>query len=267
MRFWFIWALLLLTATFMYLRFPYERLAERIETELQATSGWEVSIANLAARPTLLGPGLSAGPVRAQRRGRTLSAQEAVVRPAWSLAWLKFAPAFHLDIRAAGARVEGVLTLSDPPQFAGEIVEADLGALVSGEQPQAVRLTGRADAEIDLVLTSEGPQGAVSLTALEGSFSHPIVPLPIPFDRVDAELAFGGDAWLTISSSDIQSPLLSGQALGTLGTPPGGPIQLSLDLLPNPAAAAVLAQQGIRPGRDGRISLQVRGTAANPRLR
>jgi len=267
MRFWFISALLLLTATFMYLRFPYERLADRIETEVQARSGWEVSIVNLAARPTLLGPGFSAGPVRALRRGRTLSADKAVIRPAWSLSWLKFSPAFHLDVRAGAARVDGVLTLSNPPQFAGQIVEADLEALAGREQQQDVRLTGRADAEIDLALPSEGPQGPVQLTALEGSFSHPMVPLPIPFDRVDAALMFGGDAWLTISSSEIQSPLLSGRAQGTVGTPPGGPIALTLDLAPNPAAAAVLAQQGIRAGRDGRISLQVRGTAANPRLR
>lgn len=267
-RFWLILAAVFLTVGLMYLRFPYERLAARLESELDARGPWRISLVDLGPRPTLLGPGLSAGPVTLRHdNGSELAADELVMRLAWSPSWLRLAPALAIELSGAAGSVSGTLTLGDPPRFDGSLQDVDLASLVAVVQARDLVLSGRLDADLELAMPELGPEGPVHLSAREGSFGHPAFPLDIPFERLDAELVWGDGSWLTITSADLQSPLLSGQAEGTVGRPPEGAIDVSLWLEPEQAAQGLLRAQGIRPGRDGRVTLRIDGTASDLRVR
>ena len=50
-------AAILLTGAFMYLRFPYDRLADAVAVRVERASGWRLQITGLGPHPMLLGPG------------------------------------------------------------------------------------------------------------------------------------------------------------------------------------------------------------------
>lgn len=261
-------AAVVLTAVFMYVRFPYDRLAERIASKLEATSPWRVDLVDPGPRPTLFGPGVSAGPVRVQHsNGLRLDLDTLVLRPAWSTSWLRLTPAIHFDIESTTGNATGTLTLDDPPHLEAGIEDADLAAPFGAGASESLILTGQLDADLDLSLAQPGPEGPVHLTARQGSIGHPVMPLDLPFDRLDAVLLWGGNAWLHIESANIQSPMLTGELQGTVGKPPGGPLDVRLDLEPDDSARAMLQSQGLRIGRDGRLSLQLGGSTSQPTLR
>jgi type II secretion system protein N len=258
-------AALVLTLVFMYLRFPYERVAERIEAEVGRRTSWELHLIDPGPRPTLLGPGVGAGPVSIETPERSQEFEHVVIRPAWSPSWLALAPAFHLTAEAAGLNIQGTLTLGSPPHFEGELIDSDPRALLG--DGSRLELSGRLDGDFSLALSPPAPSGPFSLTLRGGVLGHPLIPIQIPFDRFDAELEADAQGTLTIHRAELASPMLSGQAQGTLGMLPGGALDVNLDLDPSDDVRALLRAQGMRAGREGKMSLHLGGTASNPALR
>jgi type II secretion system protein N len=258
-------AALLLTLVFMYLRFPYERLAERIEAEVGQRTSWDLRLIDLGPHPTLFGPGVAAGPVTLDTPQRSQEFEQVVIRPAWSPSWLALAPALHLSVEGTGIQLEGTLTLGSPPHFEGELIDSEPRALLG--EDSALELSGRLDADCSLSLGPPAPGGPCVLSLQDGVVGHPLIPIQIPYDRFDAELEADARGTLTILSAELQSPMLSAQASGTLGMLPGGSLDVNLDLEPNDDLRALLRAQGMRAGRDGRISLHLGGTTSKPTLR
>jgi type II secretion system protein N len=258
---------LLLTATFAYLRFPYDRLAASLGARLEE-AGIELEIGSLAASPSLAGPGLAAENVRITRPdGSVLRLDRLRVRPAWSLAWLMARPALHLSAAAPQGELEGVAVLWGPQRFTGSLREVDLAELLDAEQLPGVQLEGRASFDLDVALEEDGPTGPVHISAHDGVLSHPQLPMAVPYQTLEGDLVLGGENWLEISAFELDSPLGKGSLRGTVGRgpdPAAAPLDLELALQVAPGIRGSLTSQGVRVGRDGELSYKIRGTAAAP---
>jgi type II secretion system protein N len=263
----------LLIFTFFVIRgFPYELLTERIAEQVGTLLDAQVSIAELSPRLQLAGPALEAGGVQVVwRDGGVLRLDRALLRPAWSLSWLKLQPAVYTEMEGPLGGIEGTLISGDGGVggWDGQVRELDLSQLPAGAL-SGLTLSGWADAEIDVVLGDAGPDGTATFFAREGSILLPDVPMPLPFDVCKGELVFGGDAFLSVEAFTLEGPLLSADVSGSVASAPAfanAAIALDIEVSTEPAIRAVLQSAGIRVGRDGNASLKVTGTPSAPVVR
>lgn len=264
-------AAVLLTGLFVYLGFPYDRLATRIAAGVEEATGVRLVLGPVAPDVGLRGPGISIESLRASLpNGEEWSFERVALRPAWSTSWLAASPAVFLDATAPFGRVRGVATLSDIPGFEGEAQEIDLDALLARLSSQGGMLAGTADVVADVSMGPDGPVGPVRLRAWNGTISHPQLPMDVPYERIDAELRLGGEALAEVVSFDVESPMGTGRITGTVGQARAlarAPLDLRIEITAAENIQAPLRAQGVRFGRDGRLELDVRGTLARPIVR
>ncbi len=254
------------TAFFLVRGFPYDLLATRIAQAVARATPLELSIGELGPSFSLLGPGVEATGVRLTTPGGDgLSIDRLRIRPAWSLGWLWLRPAFRIGAEVAGGYVEG--RLSAGPSFAGEIGALDLAQLPVNALWPGAGLSGRLDATLDLLATAAGLVGSIALTTQQGSATLPRLPLPLPFESLSARLALGGDALLRVEELRLAGPGMEAEVTGSLGQAPSfaeAPFDLRIELEVDPALRAGLQAFGVPLRADGRGSLHVTGTAAQP---
>ena len=263
-------AAIALTATFAYLRFPYDRLADSLTARL-GDAGIAVEIGHMGPALSPFGPGLAAEDVRLTRPdGNVLRIDRLRVRPAWSLAWLMARPALHLQLDTPQGQVDGVAVLRGPQRFTGQLREVDLNELLGPGALAGARLEGRASFDVDVALEDQGPSGPVHVSAQNGVLSHPQLPMAVPYEDLQADLALGGDSYLEISSFELRSPLGTGTLKGKVGRAPDpreAPLDLELAVQVAQNVRSSLASQGVRVGRDGEIHYKISGTASAPVVR
>jgi type II secretion system protein N len=263
-------AAVLLTGTFAYLRFPYERLATSLSSRL-SEMGLGVEIGSMSPALSLAGPGLAAQDVRIVRGDGSVWRIDSVrVRPAWSLAWLMLRPALHLELATPQGELEGVAVLRGPQRFTGELREVDLTQLVGSEQLAGASLEGRASFDVDVALEDDGPSGPVKIHARDGVLTHPQLPMAIPYEELTGDLTFGGESLVEIASFELKSPMGTGSLKGKVGRDPDpsqAPLDLELAVQVAQGVRASLTSQGVRVGRDGQLQYKISGTAASPVVR
>lgn len=262
----------LLTLFFLFLSFPYDRLGERLAAELNRDDGTQLSFQELGPYISLAGPGFEATGARITTAdGIRLQIDRARLRPAWSLAWLRLAPAIHLDLQGPPGNIVGVVTLGEEPGFEGRLESIDLAQLPKNMIGSGAVLAGTLDADVDLHAGSPGPQGTIDLNAREGSFGAPdLLPMAVPFDELSASLRLGDGAFLEVEEFETQSALFSAQISGTIATAASfvdAPLNLQVKLQTDPAFRNALQGLGIRVSRDGNATLRIRGTPTAPILR
>jgi type II secretion system protein N len=259
---------LLLTFFFMYLRFPYDRLAELIEARIERATGAHVQLTELGPSFLSLGPGLVASDVRVVRPGAaTFSFERVRLRPAWSLSWFRGDPALLTAIQSVAGEVRGTLTLGDAPRWSGEFRDFDVGRLPVAALFPGTSFTGQAEAEIDIVLEADGAVGSVQIVASGGSLEHPELLMALPFDTLRGELSLGGQHRAEILSMELESPLVTGSLSGTIGRSPRletAPLRLEGSYTVSPEIRGVLNAQGVELGPDGIGDFRVVGTPARP---
>jgi type II secretion system protein N len=260
----------LLTLGFVLLRFPFDLLGRRMAAELERASGTQIAFASLEPRLTIAGPGLAASGVRvATPDGVAFAAESLRLRPAWSLSWLRLAPALHVQLEGLPGSLAGVVTLGAQPGFAGALAAVDLARLPLAGLWPGVALSGSIDAQIDLRSGAAGPEGEVALRAAEGSFQAPGLPFPVPFQRVEGQLRLGDGNLLEVGSLEAQGPLFSAKLSGRIGSAPraaDAPLDLLVDFEVAPPFRPGIESLGVRVGRDGKGRLQIAGTPAAPKL-
>lgn len=263
-------AAVLLTGTFAYLRFPYDRLAASLSSRL-TDMGVVVEIGSMSPALSLAGPGLAAQDVRIHRSdGSLFKIDQVRVRPAWSLAWLMLRPALHLELATPQGQLEGVAVLRGPQRFTGEIREVNLTELVGSQQLAGASLEGRASFDVDVALEEGGPSGPVKIHARDGVLSHPQLPMAIPYEELTGNLQFGGESLLEIASFELKSPMGTGSLKGKVGRAPDpsqAPLDLELAVQVAQNVRGSLTSQGVRVGRDGALHYKISGTAASPVVR
>lgn len=259
---------LLLTSFFVYLGFPYDRLADVAARHVQSATGYQLSYGAVEASPGLLGPGLAIESLTATAPGGDRwDFSRLRVRPAWSPAWFTGKPALYVDAETEFGRVRGVAVVAELPAFDGEALGVDLKALLNGSLPPRTEISGNADIEADVAMGPEGPSGPVSLVVREGVLSHPSLPMDVPYQEIEGELLLGGENTAEILSLTIDSPLGSGRISGTVGQAPvmsRAALDLSVEISAAEDIRGALSAQGVRFGADGNMTLQVTGTVARP---
>jgi type II secretion system protein N len=262
---------LALTASLMVLRFPYDRLALAIAQSVEQRTGARITLGPVSLALVRWGPGIAAHGVQiAQPDGTRLDLDRLGVRPALALAWLRGRPALATEVESVRGGASGVVTFGAEPGFSGTLTDVDLEQLPQQRIGTPLSVKGHADADLDVVMREAGPEGDIEFVARDGLFTHPNLPLPIPFQTVTGEIALGGDAWAAIQKFELTSPLASGHATGSVGRSPqfaSAPLRLEIDLSVSGAVQGSLRAQGVAIANDGQIHLNVAGTPARPVVR
>ena len=260
-----------LTAFFMALRFPYDRLAQSIAQRVEKGTGARIMLGPVSLALVRWAPGLASTGVQiAQPDGTRLDLERLAVRPALALGWLAGNPALAVEVESARGGASGVIAFGDVPGFAGTLRNVDLEQLPQQRIGAPLRLKGRADAELDVTMREAGPEGDVEFEARDGLLTHPNLPLPMPFQKLTGEVELGGANWAEIGKLELASPLASGTASGTIGRAPAfamAPLKLEIQLTVSGAVQSSLRAQGVAIGNDGQIHWNVSGTPARPVVR
>jgi len=261
---------LVLFSGFVYLGFPYDRLAPILAQRVEQAAGIDLRIGEISASPHWLGPGIAFTGVRIQLAdGEAQTLTRLYVRPAWSFSWLLARPALALDGESPAGSLRGVLTLGPESSFAGRLSQVDLAALGLDQLAAGVSLDGSADLQLELSFGETGAEGPVSLVAHNGTLEHPSLPMAIPYEEIHGEFVLGGETALHIGSLSIDSSLGRGAIDGSVGraTGAGGsPLDLQVEIAAVPAVQSVLRAQGIRLAADGTTRFRLAGTTARPTI-
>lgn len=261
---------LLLVACFVAIGFPYERLAPRLERAIEGATGADVLVQRLRPRIALAGPVIEAKYVTFwPGTARETRIKRLRFRPALSLRALRGEPAFYVSARSNFGRGAGTLSLGAEPGFDGSFEDLDLGSPLF-EELLPLQLTGRGSVEADVALPAAGPRGHLAWTLRDGSLGHGAVPLAIPFrelrGRVEAR-----DGVLDVQALELDGPMLSATASGTIGRPGAGkspPLDLRVKLTGvAPELREILRSVGVRTASDGSAAFQLVGTASLPEVR
>jgi type II secretion system protein N len=263
-------AALALTALLMVIRFPYDRLAAQLAQQVERQTGARISLGPVSLALVRWAPGIAAEGVQiVQPDGSRLDLDRLGVRPALAFAWLSGNPALTTEVASGRGGASGVVTLGDAPGFAGDLIDVELDQLPQHRLGAPLRINGRADADVDVVLGENGPEGSVEFEARDGLVTHPELPLPMPFAKLTGKVDLGGETWANILSLELASPLASGSARGTIGRAPtfaSAPLRLELELTVSSAVQGSLQAQGVAVDA-GKIRVDVGGTPARPVVR
>jgi type II secretion system protein N len=260
-----------LTAFFMALRFPYDRVAQSIAQRVEKETGARIMLGPVSLALVRWAPGLASTGVQiAQPDGTRLDLERIAVRPALALGWLAGNPALAVEVESARGGASGVVAFGDAPGFAGTLRNVDLEQLPQQRIGVPLRLSGRADVDLDVALRETGPEGDVEFEARDGILTHPNLPMPMPFQKLTGEIALGGANWAQLQKFELSSPLATGSASGTIGRAPlfaAAPLKLEIQLTVSGAVQGSLRSQGVAIGNDGQIHWNVSGTPTRPLVR
>lgn len=260
-----------LVAGFIVAGFPYDRLGEYIEAEVQQATGVALAIGTLEPSLGFAGLGLQASDLNLRwPEGELLALDHARLRPAWSLSWLRGAPAIRAHLAGPLGEADGTFTLNGFGAWNGDFHDLDLAGLpVESVWPDA-ELEGSAEASVDLRMGDAGLEGRVTFEAVDGTVVLPTLPMALPYDGLSGDIEFGGDALAAVKSLDLEGPLVSAEVTGTVGHAPAlanAPLSLSVIVRSQPGVRPLLESTGLRVRPDGSARVTVSGTTSNPVLR
>jgi type II secretion system protein N len=260
-----------LIAGFIVAGFPYDRLGEYIEAEVQQATGVALTIGTLEPSLGFAGLGLRANGLSLRwPEGELLTLDTARLRPAWSLSWLRGVPAIRAQLAGPLGEADGTLSLNGFGAWNGDFHDLDLAGLpIESVWPDAA-LEGSAEASVDLRMGDAGLEGRVTFEAHDGTVVLPTLPMALPYDGLSGDIEFGGDVLATVKSLDLAGPLLSAEVTGTVGHAPvfaNAPLSLSVVVRAQPGVRPLLEAAGLRVKPDGSARVIISGTTSNPVVR
>ena len=263
-----------LTAFFIFLGFPYDLLAGRLSHYVESAMNVRVHIGDLSPHLGLGGPGLAASEVLAAREGeQTIVLQEVVVRPAWSLAWLRGTPAIHIDVTSEIGNGAGTLTVGQMGGWDGSLESVQLAYLPLA-MLDVVEIDGILDATVDVhgASAEEGGSlvGTVNFELRDGTLGSDALPVAVPFDRLHGTLRFGDEPYLTVEKVELEGPLIEATIQGQVGHAKdlgGRPLAIEVAYRVRDRNLARIFGSVGPPGDDGRAHLSISGTLSKPAIR
>jgi len=260
-----------LVSLFIYLGFPYDKLADRIKAETRRTGAARIDFQDVGPSLHLAGPGIEATGVRATlSNGETFRLERAMLRPAWSLAWFRGAPAVYAEIESEAGNAAGTVILGDAGGYHGDLERVEIGKLPLAHFEQMGTLDGLLDASVDISLGEQGPEGSVTFEARDGSIGLAGFPIELPFETLSGELIFGEDAYVAVKRLVLEGPMLSAGVAGSVlqaASFSEAPLDLEIEIEAKPAISAEIRRAGIRIGRNGKAKTRITGTVAKPSVR
>jgi type II secretion system protein N len=264
-------AAFVLTTFFLISGFPYDRLAPRASATLASLTGARVEIGGLGLGMAWLAPQLRASQVQITWPGAKPIAFDSLrVHPAFSTSWLRGRPALVIDLMSPLGEADGTVVVGAEPSFDGELRNVSLALLPLQDLAAGTQIDGRADATIDLRMAEAGPEGSVHFEAKNGSLSLSVLPIGVPFEKLSGDLALGGDVVAKLGSLDLNGPLVSLTASGTIGkgpTQPLSPLALQGRIeARDPSVRQMLQSQGVALDANGGASVTIDGTLGSPNV-
>ena len=173
-----------LTLIFLVAGFPYDRLESRIVRGIEEAVGGSMTYSESEQTFGITGPGYEWFNVRFSGTGtRPVTLERLHGRLAWSLSWLRLAPAFRIELEGGIGTAEGVVTAGGQPGFDGTLDTFDLGVLPPTWTIAGISIKGLANAEID-VRGGDEWMGDVNLAVSGGSLSGGKFRSGLPFDEL-----------------------------------------------------------------------------------
>jgi type II secretion system protein N len=262
---------ILLVSFFIYLGFPYDKLADRIKFETRRSGAARLDFQDVGPSLHLAGPGIEATGVRATlSNGETFRLERAMLRPAWSLAWFRGSPAVYTEIESEAGNAAGTVILGDGGGYRGSLEKVDIGKLPLTRFESMGTLDGVLDASVDILLGDQGPLGSVTFEARDGSIGLADFPMQLPFEKLSGELLFGDDAYVAVKRLALEGPILSAEVTGNVlraASFSEAPLQLEVEIEAKPAISSAIRSAGIRVGRNGKAKARITGTVAKPSVR
>ena len=257
-----------LIAGFIVAGFPYDRLAEYIESEVQQATGVALAIGTLEPSLGFPGLGLQASDLSLRwPEGELLALDTARLRPAWSLSWLRGAPAIRAHLAGPLGEADGTLTLNGFGAWNGDFHDLDLAGLpIESVWPDA-EIEGSAEVFVDLRMGDAGLEGRVTFEARDGVVVLPTLPMALPYDGLSGNIEFGGNALAAVKSITLVGPLLNAEVTGSVGHAPvlaDAPLSLSVVVRSQPGVRPLLESAGLRVKPDGSARVIVSGTTSSP---
>jgi type II secretion system protein N len=262
---------LLLTSFFIFLGFPYQQLADRLSHEVEESTGVRLAFSGLGPHLGLLGPGFAADGVDAVLAdGQNLRIDRLVVRPGWSLQWLRLRPAIHIDLESPVGAIKGNAILGSVQGWDGELRDVQIAKIPLPKAPAGLEIEGTVNADIDLLIYESGPDGSLSFEISDGFLAHRELPVGIPYKAMRGELQLGGDQFAVVDSFEIDSPVVSGQMAGSIGHAPSsadGPLALEGKLLVRDQnTRGIFRNMGVRFDTEGNANIKIGGKLSQPKV-
>ncbi len=111
-----------LTGFFVYMGFPYGRLAENLGREIEGGANLQIRYGEIGPQIHWLGPGVAATDFSVISDGvESVRLDELSLRPAWSLSWFRGVPSISVAATADAARGSFEVTLDDPLRLRGGV--------------------------------------------------------------------------------------------------------------------------------------------------
>jgi type II secretion system protein N len=261
----------LLVSLFIYRGFPYDKLGDRIKAETQRAGAVRIDFQDVGPSLHLAGPGIEATGVRATlSNGETFRFERTMLRPAWSLAWLRGAPAVYAEIESEAGNAVGTFILGETGGWSGDLEQVDVGKLPLSQFAHIGTLDGLLEASVDILLGEQGPEGSMTFEARDGAIGLADFPMQIPFEKLSGELLFGDDAYVAVERLNLEGPMMSAGVTGNVlqaASFSEAPLRLEIEIEAKPAIGAAMQSAGIRIGRNGKAKARITGTVAKPKVR
>ncbi|MED5262575.1 MAG: type II secretion system protein GspN, partial [Myxococcota bacterium] len=257
-----------LTGFFMYMGFPYDRLAENLGREIEGGANVQIRYGEVGPQIHWLGPAVAATDLSVISDGvESIRLDELSLRPAWSLSWFRGVPSVYVAATADAARGNFEVTLDDPLHLRGEVQDLDLQQLpVPGALARA-SLAGTGELEFDLEKPAEGSwQGTARFSIQDGSFAPPDLGIAIPYSTLQSALTLGPDGFLELADTRLDGPVVSGTATGRIAVfQEPGPLDVTLDFNANsPEIQNALRENEIPVSNAGDGQVHFGGSLAKP---
>ena len=266
----------LLTALFVYLGFPYERLIQYVLDRSGDNQAVEISFESASSNLEWLGPGIEVeGITIIPNAPPRIYLGRVALRPAWSFSWFRGVPSIHATVEALAGEIDASIQLEDPLHVIGTFFLMDASALPLPARGPEIPIRGPLEIDFDLSGSVGGDspiwEGTLALRGEDGSIVFPDFPVAIPYTELEGLIRLGGDSLLSVEVGRMEGPLVNATLSGIVnGDRLNKSAIVEMRVATESDDASVqkaMRDLGLEVDPDGKAQLSLAGTLASPRLR
>lgn len=264
----------LLTATFVILSFPYDRIAAALSTRSQAWTGLTLEIDEISPTMSWAGLGLEVRGARVTSLDADpLALSSLFMRPSWTPGWLLGDPRIFVEIEGDGlGRLEGEVGLGGGGSWKIRLDDIQVDVLPLQLLVPGLSMEGRLSGDLDLAFDDlNRPQGTINVVFLEGTLMAPGLPIPLPFERLVSNIEFGEEHLAEVRELSVRGPVLDANLHGTIEPAQrrgSEPLALAMEIeRVSPMLQPFLHGLDIPLARRGPTRLTITGTLERPTFR
>ena len=269
-------AAVLLTALFVYLGFPYERLIQYVLDRSGDSQAMEISFESASPNLEWLGPGIEVEGITLLPNARPRVYLERIaLRPAWSFSWFRGVPSIHATVETLAGEIDASIQLEDPLHVTGTLFLMNASALPLPARVPEIPIRGPLEIDFDLSGSGAGGnpigEGTLALRGKDGSVVFPDFPVAIPYTELEGLVRLGGDSLLSVEDGRIEGPLVNATLSGVINGAhlnESAIVEMQVTTESNDASIhKAMRDLGLEVDPNGKAQISLVGTLASPKLR